>query len=110
LPRDARPEEGTAPFKGLPPDTIEPHAILDTAVQERSASRFGGPPPELSDEKKEQIMRVQGSPFTAKNSHACKKNCHWKFIFKGRFEKSDPTIRNGEDLDVPTYIRRGVAG
>jgi hypothetical protein len=27
----------------------------------------------------------------------------------GRFEKSEPTIHHGEDLDVPTYIRRGVA-
>jgi cell division protein FtsZ len=28
---------------------------------------------------------------------------------KGRFEKSEPTIRHGEDLDLPTYVRRGVA-
>jgi len=29
-------------------------------------------------------------------------------ISKGRFDKSEPTIYKGEDLDVPTYIRRGV--
>jgi cell division protein FtsZ len=28
---------------------------------------------------------------------------------RGRFEKSEPTIHQGQDLDVPTYIRRGVA-
>jgi cell division protein FtsZ len=28
---------------------------------------------------------------------------------RGRFEKSEPTIHHGQDLDVPTYIRRGVA-
>jgi cell division protein FtsZ len=27
---------------------------------------------------------------------------------KGRFDKSEPTIRNGEDLDEPTYLRRGL--
>ena len=27
---------------------------------------------------------------------------------RGRFDKSEPTIHKGEDLDVPTYIRRGV--
>ena len=27
---------------------------------------------------------------------------------KGRFEKVEPTIHKGEDLDVPTFIRRGV--
>jgi cell division protein FtsZ len=29
-------------------------------------------------------------------------------ISKGRFDKSEPTIHKGEDLDIPTYIRRGV--
>ena len=32
-----------------------------------------------------------------------------EIISRGRFEKSEPTIRHGQDLDVPTYIRRGVA-
>jgi cell division protein FtsZ len=31
-----------------------------------------------------------------------------EIISKGRFDKSEPTIHKGEDLDVPTYIRRGV--
>ena len=30
-------------------------------------------------------------------------------ISKGRFDKSEPTKHNGEDLDIPTFIRRGVA-
>jgi cell division protein FtsZ len=29
-------------------------------------------------------------------------------VSKGRFDKSEPTIYKGEDLDIPTYIRRGV--
>ena len=29
-------------------------------------------------------------------------------ISKGRFDKSEPTIHMGEDLDIPTYYRRGV--
>ncbi|HEU6448336.1 MAG TPA: cell division protein FtsZ [Verrucomicrobiae bacterium] len=29
-------------------------------------------------------------------------------ISKGRFDKSEPTIHKGEDLDIPTFIRRGV--
>ena len=31
-----------------------------------------------------------------------------EIISKGRFEKSEPTIHKGEDLDQPTYIRRGM--
>jgi cell division protein FtsZ len=29
-------------------------------------------------------------------------------ISKGRFDKSEPTIHKGEDLDIPTFVRRGV--
>jgi cell division protein FtsZ len=29
-------------------------------------------------------------------------------ISKGRFDKSEPTKHNGEDLDIPTFLRRGV--
>jgi cell division protein FtsZ len=32
-----------------------------------------------------------------------------EIVSRGRFEKSEPTIHHGQDLDVPTYIRRGVA-
>jgi len=31
-----------------------------------------------------------------------------EIVNKGRFDKSEPTIHKGEDLDVPTYIRRGL--
>jgi cell division protein FtsZ len=30
-------------------------------------------------------------------------------ISKGRFDKSEPTLHHGEDLDVPTFLRRGIA-
>jgi hypothetical protein len=32
-----------------------------------------------------------------------------EIISKGRFDKSEPTIHKGADLDVPTSIRRGVS-
>ena len=30
-------------------------------------------------------------------------------ITRGRFDKSEPTLYEGEDLDVPTFLRRGVS-
>lgn len=30
-------------------------------------------------------------------------------VSRGRFDRSEPTLYNGEDLDVPTFIRRGIA-
>jgi len=35
-------------------------------------------------------------------------NLPLEIVSKGRFEKSQPTIHRGEDLDVPTYVRRGI--
>lgn len=32
-----------------------------------------------------------------------------EIVSRGRFEKSEPTIHHGQDLDVPTYIRRGIS-
>ena len=29
-------------------------------------------------------------------------------VTRGRFEKSEPTIVDGQDLDVPTWLRRNV--
>ena len=29
-------------------------------------------------------------------------------VSRGRFDKSEPTLHQGEDLDVPTFLRRGV--
>jgi cell division protein FtsZ len=29
-------------------------------------------------------------------------------VTRGRFEKSEPTIIEGEDLDVPTYLRKHI--
>ncbi|MFM8357903.1 MAG: cell division protein FtsZ, partial [Verrucomicrobiota bacterium] len=34
---------------------------------------------------------------------------NFNLVSKGRFEKTEATILNGEDLDLPTFIRRGVA-
>jgi cell division protein FtsZ len=31
-------------------------------------------------------------------------------VSRGRFEKSEPTIIDGQDLDVPTFLRRRVKG
>jgi cell division protein FtsZ len=30
-------------------------------------------------------------------------------VTRGRFEKSEPTLWDGENLDVPTFLRRGIA-
>jgi cell division protein FtsZ len=74
----------------------------------RPHSRFVPPAPALPPEKMEQLVARQTR--ARKNSSKMRQGTlPLEIVSKGRFDKSEPTIHKGEDLDVPTYIRRGVA-
>jgi cell division protein FtsZ len=88
--------------------TEPPMQFLDPATTPRPPSRLVAPPPELSSEKKEQLYHRQTGQ-TRKKLSRMQRELPLEIVFKGRFEKSEPTIRHGEDLDLPTYIRKGVA-
>lgn len=40
--------------------------------------------------------------------HAKQETLQFEPITRGRFEKSEPTIEEGQDLDVPTFLRKNV--
>ena len=61
----------------------------------------------MTAEQKEQLLKTQSARNRKKLSRL-QRELPLEIVFKGRFEKSEPTIRHGEDLDLPTYIRRGV--
>jgi cell division protein FtsZ len=82
--------------------------FLDPLATPHPPSRCIAPPPEMSDEKKEQLYSHQTGQ-TRRKSARMQKELPLEIVFKGRFDKSEPTIRHGEDLDLPTYIRKGVA-
>ena len=77
----------------------------------RGAPRFVAPPPAATPEKTEQLLSQQmGAGRGRKASSRMRQGqLPLEIVSKGRFEKSEPTIHQGQDLDVPTYIRRGVA-
>ncbi len=82
--------------------------FLDSGTPARSQSRFIPPPPSLPPDKMEQLMTGHARPRRT-SSKMRQGQLPLEIISKGRFDKSEPTIHKGEDLDVPTYIRRGVA-
>lgn len=94
-----------------PPAGRPDQQLLDPAPGVRPHFRFVPPPPELPQEKLEELM---GSPSLGpgrKRRSTVKMRqgqLPLEIISKGRFDKSEPTIHKGEDLDVPTYIRRGM--
>ncbi|HWQ92602.1 MAG TPA: hypothetical protein VN673_13090 [Clostridia bacterium] len=77
--------------------------MVDRVTTVRPASRFVPPPPPATPEKLEKLRARKSS------QRMRQAQLPLEIISKGRFEKSEPTIHRGEDLDIPTYIRRHVA-
>jgi cell division protein FtsZ len=61
---------------------------------EQQAPAFQGPPQEAAGRKAKENVQEQ---------------MRFEPVNRGRFEKTDPTIVDGEDLDVPTFMRQGVS-
>jgi cell division protein FtsZ len=81
-----------------------------TEAPTKSYSRFIAPAPESTPEKTERLLTQQSGGRGRKgNSRMKQGQLPLEIVSRGRFEKSEPTIYHGQDLDVPTYIRRGVA-
>ena len=64
----------------------------------------------LTPECREDLIRVAAKeePNRTKRRKIIQELLPLEIVSKGRFEKSEPTIHKGEDLDQPTYIRRGT--
>ena len=77
-------------------------------TQVRVPSRFVAPPPETTPE----MVRMMAGQSTLrgrrKQDRYKQAMLNLEIVSKGRFEKSEPTIHRGQDLDIPTFVRRGV--
>jgi cell division protein FtsZ len=86
--------------------------LLSTSSGARPGSRFVPPAPTLPPDQVEQLLaRQTGRQARSRKARdrMLQSQLPLEIISKGRFDKSEPTIHKGEDLDVPTYVRRGVA-
>jgi cell division protein FtsZ len=85
--------------------------LLDRGASVKPNSRFLPPPPSLAPEQVQQLLTRHGNGRGGPRRNTSKMRqgqLPLDIVSKGRFDKSEPTIHKGEDLDVPTYIRRGV--
>jgi cell division protein FtsZ len=96
--------------KSPSPDAAGEENLIELKETPRHPSRYLPPPPELSPEQAAQAMKQQrgGSRLRQMLPRLQQAQLPLEIVSKGRFEKSEPTIHQGEDLDVPTYIRRGM--
>ena len=86
--------------------------FLDATRGKRPPSRLVAPPPSATPEAVDQLLAGKSRITERQRRKAAKlrqAQLPLDIVSKGRFDKSEPTIHNGEDLDIPTYIRRGMA-
>jgi cell division protein FtsZ len=75
----------------------------------RPASRCVSQPQNAALDQREQLLKQHAAGRGRKSASKMRQQqLPLAIISKGRFDKSEPTIHRGEDLDIPTYYRRGV--
>jgi cell division protein FtsZ len=74
----------------------------------RAAARQTTPAP-FSLDQREQLAARHSSRARRAAHKMLQAQLPLAIVSKGRFDKSEPTIHKGEDLDIPTYVRRGVS-
>jgi cell division protein FtsZ len=84
--------------------------LLQMSAPARGRTRLVPPPPALPPEQFEQTLGRQnglaGRPRRV-TTRLRQGTLPLDVISRGRFDKTEPNIHRGEDLDTPTYLRRG---
>ena len=68
------------------------------------------PTPRIIPPKKKPLIAPNVEPENTKREKAAARQEVLQFepVTRGRFEKSEPTIVEGQDLDVPTFLRKNI--
>lgn len=101
-----------APQEEKPEGEMDTEFLSNKDSNEPCRQRFVPPPPTLSNQQAADLMLSAGGRGRLRGRRAARKvvqgTLPLEIVSKGRFEKSEPTLHHGENLDEPTYIRRGV--
>ena len=100
----AEPVPAQGPVAEAPPQKIVAPTPVPAVEQ---------PIDEAFAQEEERFRRVpkpdsKPKPPPAKKPEAKQETMQFEPVSRGRFEKSEPTIIDGQDLDVPTFLRKGV--
>ena len=101
--------EETIPFEE--PVAAETEAVATSIPAETPLipARNGEPEPAMSTpEEKSVPPKEPKAPAEKSLTPAKQEVLQFEPVTRGRFEKSEPTIIEGEDLDVPTYLRKNI--
>jgi cell division protein FtsZ len=98
LPIKASSQEHSTPIERVPERTGEELMIPRTDTEPHKPSQVRSA---TKVEPKQQLL-------AGKKAEAKQETLQFEPISRGRFEKSEPTIIDGQDLDVPTFLRKNV--
>src|SRR5213083_2076231 len=99
------------------PTSVESSQSAEAIPSEESAPMDTAPPLTASVLNKSEpgLITPQTKPARIKEEKPSEKNVQAKQevlqfepVTRGRFEKSEPTIVEGEDLDIPTFLRKNI--
>jgi cell division protein FtsZ len=99
------------PFASRRPRAREPHGAANGGVAHQSVGTFA-PATASSGQESGQSVAVGAPPAESKAAGSAKVQQD-EFGFgelesRGYFEKTDRNLFDGQDLDVPTYLRKGI--
>ena len=84
-----------------PPTVEEPPAPPKPSIKK--------PAPRLIPPKKKPLTEEEAAkPAKKQKTYAKQEMMQFEPVTRGRFEKSEPTIVEGQDLDIPTFLRKNI--
>jgi cell division protein FtsZ len=107
---DIAPEpEIAAPAQPAAGDLIPFEQPVATEMPRPSpASSIKKPAPRLIPPKKKPVVEKEAKPPKEKFVQTKQEVLQFEPVTRGRFEKSEPTIVEGQDLDIPTFLRKNI--
>jgi cell division protein FtsZ len=95
-----------AELKPYQPVESEPPPVA--SISEEPEVEEQPPHPRVILPKKKPTIFKEPKPVAEKKPQARQEMMQFEPVTRGRFEKSEPTIVEGQDLDVPTFLRKNV--
>jgi cell division protein FtsZ len=106
---EVQPLEETVPFEEPVAAEVAPQSTPVSIEPPVIPTRNGEPEHVTSTPQEKSVSRNEEKGSAEKSVTPAKQEVlQFEPVTRGRFEKSEPTIIEGEDLDVPTYLRKHI--
>jgi cell division protein FtsZ len=92
----------------MPMEDFQPAEMIPIDEPPPAEPVLDKPEPLVSTPHKKPAPVKEGRPSVEKSAQPKQEVLQFEPATRGRFEKSEPTIVEGEDLDIPTYLRKNI--